>query len=232
MKNPAQKKIKFWAEQDRPREKLRHKGKTTLSDAELIAILLGSGAYGISAVDLSRAILASVDNNLHELALLTCEDLMKFNGIGEAKAVSIVAALELGRRRKDSEIINKSALSTSGEVYAFFKQYLLDLKHEEFWILLMKRNNQILKPVKISSGGISGTLVDAKIIFKHAIENLAAAVILVHNHPSGSKSPSPQDIKLTAELVAAGKIMEVPVKDHLIFTDNGYFSFSDASMLH
>lgn len=225
------KKIKHWAEEDRPREKLRSKGKTALTDSELIAIMIGSGGNETTAVDLSRIILSSVNNNLHDLASLSCEDLVKFKGIGPAKALTIVAALELGRRRKESEFINKDVITTSKEVYSYFRQHLLDLKHEEFWILLLKRNNAIIKAVKISSGGITGTVADTRLIFKHAFEHMAASVILVHNHPSGNRKPSDQDIKLTKGLVTAGKLMEVKVTDHIIFTDNGYFSFSDESMI-
>ncbi|NBA88542.1 DNA repair protein RadC [Emticicia sp. CRIBPO] len=231
MKNPHSNAIKNWAEEDRPREKLRDKGKYALTEAELIAILIGSGNADVSAVELSRQILASVGNDLHELAKLSTNDLMKFKGIGEAKAISIVSALELGRRRKESEYKGKPQISGSRDVYNYFKQFLLDLKHEEFWILLLNKRNVIIKEVRISSGGVSGTFTDSKLIFKHALENLATSLILVHNHPSGNKNASQQDKSITKGLVAAGKILEINVTDHIIFTDNGYFSLADAGMM-
>lgn len=231
MKNPHSNAIKNWAKEDRPREKLRDKGKYALTEAELIAILISSGNSDVSAVELSRQILASVGNDLHELARLSTNELMKFKGIGEAKAITIVAALELGRRRKESEYKGKPQIGGSKDVYNYFKQHLLDLKHEEFWILLLNKRNVIIKEVKISSGGVSGTFTDTKIIFKHALENLATSLILVHNHPSGNKKASQQDANLTKNLVAAGKILEINVTDHIIFTDNGYFSLADAGMM-
>lgn len=231
MKSPHSHSIKDWAEEDRPREKLQSKGKYALTEAELIAILIGSGNSDVSAVELSRQILASVANDLHALAGLSSDDLMKFKGIGQAKAITIVAALELGRRRKESGYRRKIQISGSKDVYDYFKKHLLDLKHEEFWILLLNRRNVIIKEVKISSGGVSGTFTDSKLIFKHALENLATSIILVHNHPSGNKNASLQDKNITSNLIAAGKILEINVTDHIIFTDNGYFSLADADMM-
>lgn len=223
--------ILSWAEEDRPREKLLLKGKAALSDAELIAILIGSGTRELSAVDLSKVILQKAVNNLNELAKLSIKDLMKVKGIGEAKAISIIAALELGRRRKESEIVRRARISSSRDAYEQIQPYLLDLSHEEFWLLLLNRANEVIKPVQVSQGGVSGTVADPKIIFKFAIENLSSAIILVHNHPSGNLKPSEADKELTRRLSAVGKLMEIPVLDHLIFTDGGYLSFADEGML-
>lgn len=223
--------IKSWAEADRPREKLAEKGKASLSDAELIAILIGSGNDEDSAVELSKKILLSVNNNLHELGKLTISDLTKFRGIGEAKAISIMAALELGRRRKEADGNQKVRITTSGHVYNVVYPLVADLPHEEFWILLLNRANQVIKKVNISRGGVSETSVDTKIIFKAAVENLASYVILCHNHPSGNLKPSNADIKLTRKLSEVGKLMEIPVLDHLIIAEKKYFSFADEGLI-
>jgi DNA repair protein RadC len=223
--------ILSWAEEDRPREKLLLKGKAALSDAELIAILIGSGTRELSAVDLSKVILQKAVNNLNELAKLSIKDLMKVKGIGEAKAISIIAALELGRRRKESEGVRRPRISSSRDAYEQIQPYLLDLPHEEFWLLLLNRANEVIKPIQVSQGGVSGTVADPKIIFKFAIENLSSAIILVHNHPSGNLKPSEADKELTRRLSSAGKLLEIPVLDHLIFTDGGYLSFADEGML-
>lgn len=216
---------------DRPREKLLTKGISALSDAELIAILIGSGTPELNAVDLSKLILSSVGNNLNDLAKLRIEDLTKFKGIGEAKAINIVSALELGRRKKDQQYPVKEKISSSRDVYNIMKPHLLDLNHEEFWVLLLNRSNIVLKKVQISNGGVSGTFVDAKLIFKSALDHLASSVILVHNHPSGNIQPSIADKNLTKKLQTAGKSMDIPITDHIIFTDNGYLSFCDEDML-
>lgn len=220
-----------WAEEDRPREKLLLKGKSALSDAELIGILIGSGTRSLSAVDLSRLILKDVNNNLNALAKLNVHDLKKFKGIGEAKAISIVSALELGRRRKESEPEKFPGITCSKDVYDLMKPELMDLPHEEFWILLLNRANKVIKKRSISSGGISGTVADPKIIFKIALENSSSAMILVHNHPSGNLKPSEADLRLTKKLKEAGMLLEIPVLDHLIFTDNSYLSFADEGLL-
>ncbi|MES2730811.1 MAG: DNA repair protein RadC [Bacteroidota bacterium] len=224
-------KILSWAEEDRPREKLMLKGKAALSDAELIGILLGSGIVSMSAVDLAKQILNSVDNNLHQLAKLTVKDLEKFKGIGEAKAITIVSALELGRRRKESDIPKRTKIGGSADIFELMKPRLLDLPHEEFWIVLLNRANIVIKEVQISAGGVSGTVADPKMIFKAALENLASAIILVHNHPSGNLTPSQADRELTRKLKEAGLVLEVPVLDHLIFTDTQYLSFADQNIL-
>lgn len=223
--------IKKWAEEDRPREKLLLKGKSSLSDAELIAILIGSGTASLSAVDLSKQILQHTANNLNDLAKLTVKDLMKFKGIGEAKAISIVAALELGRRRKEVEHLKKPKITSSTDAYEYMKAHLLDLSHEEFWVILLNRANKVIQCKQISSGGVSGTVADPKMIFKSALEELSSSIILVHNHPSGNLKPSQADITLTKKLKEAGKVLEIPVLDHIIFTDENYYSFADENMM-
>jgi DNA repair protein RadC len=223
--------IKNWAEEDRPREKLLLKGKSILSNAELIAILIGSGTKTMSAVDIGMAILAEFDNDLNKIARLTVAELMKFNGIGEARAITIVSALELGRRRKDTDHKKNMRITCAKETYDFIAPDLLDLRHEEFWVIFLKRNNEVIKKEKISAGGVAGTVVDRKIIFNKALECLASYMILVHNHPSGNLKPSNEDIQITKQLKEAGKLMDIPVVDHLIFTDASYFSFADESMI-
>ena len=222
--------IKSWAEEDRPREKLLLKGKSTLSEAELIAILLGSGNKKQTAVELAQHILNHCQNNLGALARLSVKDLQKFNGIGEAKAISIVAALELGRRRKESEPIKKVKINSSTDAFELLNGNLTDLNHEEFWIILLKRNNEVIRKEMISKGGFSGTLVDAKIIFKRALEESASAIILAHNHPSGNLKASKEDIQLTKKLIEAGKSLDIQVLDHIIIADQNYFSFTDQGL--
>ncbi|GAA4404060.1 DNA repair protein RadC [Nibrella viscosa] len=224
-------KILSWAEEDRPREKLMLKGKAALSDAELIAILIGSGTTDMTAVDVSKLILQSVGNNLNDLARLSVKDLSKFKGIGEAKAISIVSALELGRRRREQDRPQRVRITCSRDAYEEIRPHLLDKPHEEFWILLLNRANEVLRPVQISAGGVSGTVADPKLIFKHALEYLASAIILTHNHPSGNLTPSQADKDLTRKLKEAGRVLEIPVLDHLIFTDRTYLSFADEGLL-
>ncbi len=222
--------IKQWAEEDRPREKLLLKGKSVLSEAELIGILIGSGTRTLTAVDLAKQILHSVDNNLNALAKLSINDLKKFKGIGEAKAIAIISALELGRRRKETGQPTVIKITSSKIAYDIMRPHLQDLPHEEFWILLLNRAHQLIKPISISRGGVSGTVADPKIIFKHALESLASGIILIHNHPSGNLNPSQQDISLTKKMKEAGIILEIPVLDHLIYTDSSYFSMADECM--
>lgn len=224
--------IKAWAEDDRPREKLLIKGRSALSDAELIAILIGSGTREVSAVELSQHILNSVNNDLHELGRKQVTDLMKFKGIGEAKAITIAAALELGRRRKSAEHQNRRKITASQHAYEEMLPVYQDLPHEEFWILLLNRSNKVMKRVPISRGGVSGTVADPKLIFKPALDALASSMILSHNHPSGNLSPSRQDIELTRKMIQAGKVLDIAVLDHIIVTDNGYYSFADEGQMH
>jgi len=224
-------KIKDWAIEDRPREKLLMKGISALSDAELIAILIGSGSRNETAVELSKRILEKTNNNLNELAKLTINDLKKEKGIGEAKAISIVAALELGRRRKLSDIINKQKITSSKDIFNIFQPILGDLPHEEFWILLLNRANKIIDKHRISQGGTSGTVIDIRIILKEAIEKLASSLIISHNHPSGNVLPSQQDKEITKKLKDAAALMDITLLDHLIVTDSSYFSFCDEGIL-
>lgn len=223
--------IKSWAEEDRPREKLLLKGKAALSDAELIAILIGSGTPKLTAVDVAKLILTAVSNDLNELAKLTVNDLKKHKGIGEAKAIAIVSALELGRRRKETAAAARTTITCSTDIYNYMKPHLLDLPHEEFWVILLNRANVIMKRIPVSIGGVAGTVADPKIIFKHAIEHLASAIVLVHNHPSGNIKPSAADISLTKKVKEAGALFDLPVLDHLIFADQAYYSFADEGIL-
>ncbi|MCW8897489.1 MAG: DNA repair protein RadC [Flavobacteriales bacterium] len=223
--------IKSWAEEDRPREKLLSKGRSVLSDAELIAILIGSGNRNESAVELSKRILKSIDNDLNKLGKLSVKELIQFNGIGEAKAISIVAALELGRRRKNTDNQLNKNIKSSKDVFEEVIGVMSDLPHEEFWVLFLDRRNAVIKKSNVSKGGVSGTVADAKIIFKEAIQLLASAVILCHNHPSGNLKPSDADMQLTKKMKEIGNMMDVPVLDHLIVTDKSYYSFADEGLM-
>lgn len=223
--------IKNWAAEDRPREKLLMKGKSALSDAELIALLIGSGTATLSAVEVAKLVLQTVGNNLHDLAKLTVKELVKSKGIGEAKAIAIVAAMELGRRRKEQETEEKPKISGSQDAFNLVKGDLMDLPHEEFWVLLLNRANRLIKKRRISEGGVSGTVADPKIIYKFALEELASGIIVVHNHPSGNLTASQSDISLTRKLKDAGKVMEVQLLDHLIIGGQNYFSFADEGLL-
>ena len=223
--------IKNWNEDDRPREKMLQKGRIALSDAELIAILIGSGSRNESAVSLSQRILASAHNNLSELGKLTINDLMHFKGIGQAKAISIVAAMELGRRRRAGEALEKEKITSSRSVFEFLQPLIGELPHEEFWILYLNNSNKIIKSSQLSKGGITGTLVDVRLVFKDAIQLSAVGIILAHNHPSGTIKPSQADIQLTKKLKQAGDSLDIKVLDHLIVTEKSYFSFADENML-
>ncbi len=219
--------IKNWDIDDRPREKLLNKGINSLSHAELIAILISSGSQKESAVDLSKRILASVDNNLHELGKLNLADLQKFHGIGEAKAITILSALELGRRRKLSDVINKKTIHSSKDAFELFQPLLGDIAHEEFWVLLLNSANRIIDKVKISQGGISGTVADVRLILQPAILKSASGLIICHNHPSGNTEASNADIKLTEKVRSAAELFSIKFLDHIIVADKKYFSFSD-----
>ena len=219
--------IKNWSPEDRPREKLVMKGTGALSDAELIAILIGTGTAKITAVELARQVLQHVNNDLHSLARLTVKDLMKIKGIGEAKAITIVAALELGRRRKELEPEAKPKIASSKDAFELLRGDLMDLPKEEFWVLLLNRANRVITKRRISEGGVSGTVADPKIIFKLALEELASGVIVAHNHPSGNLSASQQDIDLTRKLKEGGKLLEIQLLDHIIVAGTRYYSFAD-----
>jgi DNA repair protein RadC len=223
--------IKAWAEEDRPREKLLTKGKQSLSDAELVAILLGSGSRDETAVGLAQRILKSSDNDLNELGKRSIAELTKFKGMGEAKSISVVAAMELGRRRQLTNVKERPQIRSSRDGYLTIASILMDLPHEEFWILLLNRANKVMAREQISLGGVAGTVVDAKVVFRKAIEGMASSIILVHNHPSGNLQPSQQDIDLTKKLKKAGETLDIAVLDHLIITESSYFSFADENLM-
>lgn len=223
--------IKSWAEGDRPREKLMQKGKAALSDTELLAILLRTGSRNMSAVDLAQKILVDSKNKLNELGRLSVGQLMKYKGIGQAKAITIVAALELGRRRRGEEALKRDKITSSTSVYEVMQPIIGDLNHEEFWILYLNNSNKVLQKKRLSQGGITGTLVDVRLTYKTALEIGATAVILAHNHPSGTLKPSQPDINLTKKLKRAGESLDIKVLDHLIVTQKSYFSFADEGIL-
>lgn len=223
--------IKAWSEADRPREKLLLQGRRQLTDAELVAILIGSGSRNETAVDLSKRILNFYQNDLAKVAKVSVKDLSKFKGIGEAKAISIVAALELGRRRKESEKEGLVKITSSKDAYDMLRANLADLTHEEFWVLILNRANFVTSKQFVSKGGQSGTIVDPKIIFKVAIENNAASIVLAHNHPSGNLKASSADVSITKNLVQAGLLLEIPIYDHLIITDHSYLSLADEGLM-
>jgi DNA repair protein RadC len=219
--------ITNWSEDDKPREKLMLKGKSVLSDAELIAILIGSGSRNESAVDLSKRILASVDHNLNALGKLSIAQLINFKGIGEAKAISIIAAMELGRRRRNEDVIELTKITSSKAVFEVMQPIIGELPHEEFWVLFLNNSNKILFKTQLSKGGMTGTVVDVRIVFKIAFEQNAVAIILTHNHPSGKLLASDADIQITKKIKAAGQQLDIPVLDHIIITETGYYSFVD-----
>ncbi|AYN05270.1 DNA repair protein RadC [Flavobacterium sp. 140616W15] len=219
--------ITVWSEDDKPREKLILKGKDALSDAELIAILIGSGSRNESAVDLSKRILSSVDNNLNSLGKLSLAQLITFKGIGSAKAVSIIAATELGRRRRVEDIGELTMITSSKRVFEIMLPIIGELPHEEFWVLFLNNSNNIILKSQLSKGGISGTIVDVRLVFKLALENGATGLILCHNHPSGVLKPSEADKQITNKLKRAGDSLDVKVLDHLIITESKYYSFVD-----
>ena len=231
MPDPVYRAITAWAEEDRPREKLLLKGKHVLSDAELLAILLGKGTVGVSAVALAQDILSSVDNSLHELGKRSVAELTRFKGIGDAKAVTIAAALEIGRRRQMSDLRERPRVTSSRDAFNASAPLLTDLHHEEFWVLLLNKASEVFSRERLSTGGMAGTVVDGKILFKTALDARAAAVIAIHNHPSGSLQPSQADIDLTRRLRKAGELLDLPLLDHLIVSERGYYSFADEGML-
>lgn len=219
--------ITNWSEDDKPREKLMLKGKSVLSDAELIAILIGSGSRNESAVDLSKRILASVNNNLNALGKLSLSQLMQFKGIGEAKAISIIAALELGRRRRAEDTVELKKVTSSKIIFEIMQPIIGELPHEEFWIIYVNNSNKVIAKSQLSKGGITGTLVDVRLVFKTALEMGATGLILCHNHPSGALIPSDADKQITRKLKLAGDSLEIKVLDHLIVTETSYYSFVD-----
>jgi DNA repair protein RadC len=223
--------IKNWAEDDRPREKLLLKGKNVLSDAELLALLLGTGNRNESAVDLAKAVLHEVKDNLVELSRMGINELLGFKGIGKAKAIILIAAMELGRRRNESEVMAKDKITNSNDAFNIFRSAISDLPYEEFWIILLNKANRVIRKCSISEGGVSGTVVDPKKIFKIALDNHASSIILGHNHPSGNIQPSDADHKITKKIKDAGIMLDVAVLDHIIIGDDRYYSFADEGVL-
>ena len=219
--------INQWAEDDRPREKFLLKGKSSLSDSELLAILIGSGSRNESAVQLCQRILFSVDNNLNQLGKLSIQKLTEFKGIGEAKAITIAAALELGRRRRSEDAEELKKINSSKAVFEIMQPIIGELPHEEFWILYLNNSNKVIHKAQLSKGGITGTVVDSRIVFKTAFEQNATSIILTHNHPSGKLAASQADIEITKRLKLAGEQLEILILDHIIITETGYYSFQD-----
>ena len=223
--------IPTWAPEERPREKLLKDGRTSLCDAELIALLLGSGAAGMNALELGRLVLKRSGHNLNTLAELSVKDLMKEKGIGEAKAMALVAAMELGRRRRLQDPVKRYRICSSRDAHNLLYAELCDLPHEEFWIQLLNRANSVIAKKRISSGGVAGTVADPRIIYRTAIEALASSIIVAHNHPSGNLAPSKEDIEVTQKLKGAGKLVDIKLMDHLIIAGDKYHSFADEGML-
>ena len=223
--------IKYWSEDERPREKLLNQGRQYLSNVELIAILLGSGTKKLSAVEIARTLLGKSDNSLHALGRLSIKEYCKIKGIGPAKAISLSAAFELGRRRELAEVKKRKKIRSSQDAYELFAPLLKDGYQEEFWVASLNRANEYLKSDRISIGGVAGTVVDSKLIFKKALDVLASSIVLFHNHPSGNLNPSTNDVLITKNLVAAGKILDIKVLDHLIISEKGYYSFADGGII-
>ncbi|MCB0509409.1 MAG: DNA repair protein RadC [Bacteroidetes bacterium] len=223
--------IHLWKEEERPREKLLLKGKSSLKDAELLAILIGSGTTKQSAVDLCKQILEYVHQDLVQLGKLSIEDLSKFKGVGKAKAISIIAALELGRRRQAENLREIKTITSSKDIYNYLLSELSDLHYEEFWVVFLNHRNKIIGKEKLSSGGLTGTVVDLRILYKSALHRLATSTILVHNHPSGTLRPSQADIRLTRKVKDAGTLLDIQLLDHVIIADTGYYSFADEGLI-
>ncbi|HEY5510231.1 MAG TPA: DNA repair protein RadC [Prolixibacteraceae bacterium] len=223
--------IKTWAVEDRPREKMISRGISSLTDAELIAILISSGNSNESAVELSRRIMESNHHNLHELGKLNCDELKRFRGIGPAKAITLLAAMEIGRRRNQSEALEKDQIKGSRDASNYMRPVIGDLSHEEFWVIFLNRHNKVIEKQKLSQGGMTGTVIDVRLVLKLALEKHATSLIFCHNHPSGNLEPSDADKKITRQLKEAGALMEIPVVDHLIVTQSGFFSFADEGLL-
>ncbi|BEV02998.1 RadC family protein [Chryseobacterium gambrini] len=223
--------IKLLAEDDRPREKFLRKGKSSLSDSELLAIIMGSGSRDETAIELARKILASVNNNWHQLSLLSLKDLMKFKGVGEVKAISIITALEIGRRRASQEIPEKPVISGSDGAYQIFRTHLSDLRTEAFWAIFLNQSNRVIHLAQLTQGGINQSIVDIRVLFKTALDHFSTGIIVAHNHPSGNLKPSREDIEITQKIKEAGKMLGIQLLDHLIVTQNSYFSFSDDGLL-
>ncbi len=220
-----------WAVEERPREKVLANGVLYLSDSELLAILLGSGTKNMTAVELARVILKEAGNSLQVLGKQGISDLIKIKGVGPAKAITLLAALELGRRRAGMQHPEKIPVKSSATVFQIFHPLMGDLEHEEFWLLMLNRANRVVGRYKVSQGGLSGTVIDTRIILKKALDNLASSIIVCHNHPSGNKQPSDADVKITEKLKKAAEMLEIKLLDHVIIADKSYFSFADEGLI-
>ena len=223
--------IKSLAEDDRPREKFLLKGKSAVSDSELLAIIMGSGNREESAVELARKILNSVENNWHRLSQLSIKDLMKFKGVGEAKAISIATALEIGNRKSQQEVLEREQISDSKDVFEILQPHLSDLATEEFWTIFLKHQNKIIYKTCLFRGGIAGSVADIRVIFKMALEHFSTRIIVAHNHPAGSLRPSPEDINITNRIKDAGRLLEIELLDHIIVAQNKFYSFKEEGIL-
>ncbi|WP_407404711.1 DNA repair protein RadC [Chryseobacterium sp.] len=223
--------IKFLADDDRPREKFLLKGKGSLSDSELLAIIMASGSKDETAVELARRILSSVDHSWHQLSLLTTKELTKFKGVGEVKAITIAAALEIGKRRATQEIPDKPKIAGSKDAYQILKLHLEDLRTEEFWALFLNQSNKVIHIEQLTQGGINQSIVDIRILFKAALDHFSTGIIISHNHPSGNLKPSQEDISVTKKIREAGTLLNIQLLDHLIITQNSYLSFADEGLL-
>lgn len=223
--------IKYLAEDDRPREKFRMKGKNALSDSELLAIIMGSGSRNESAVELARRILDSVDNNWSQLSLMSIDDLMKFKGVGEAKAISIATALEIGRRKSKEDVPEKPVIKESKTAVQLLAPYLSDLRTEEFWAVFLSQNNKVIQMKRLTQGGINQSVVDIRILFKNALDCYATSLIVAHNHPSGNLKPSQEDLSVTKQIKEAGELLSIQLFDHIIITQKAYYSFADEGLL-
>lgn len=223
--------IKFLADDDRPREKFLLKGKGSLSDSELLAIIMASGSKDETAVELARRILSTVDHSWHQLSLLTTKELTKFKGVGEVKAITIAAALEIGKRRATQEIPDKPKIAGSKDAYQILKLHLEDLRTEEFWALFLNQSNKVIHIEQLTQGGINQSIVDIRILFKAALDHFSTGIIISHNHPSGNLKPSQEDISVTKKIREAGTLLNIQLLDHLIITQNSYLSFADEGLL-
>ena len=233
MSNPidSYRPIRHWNEDDRPREKLEQKGRAHLSSAELLAILLGSGTRHESAVELAKRLLNQVDNNLVELGKLSLVQMQQIHGIGPAKAITVAAAIELGRRRQEAEPRQRAQIRSSRDLFDLYHPRVADLPHEEFWVSCLNRSNKLIQCRRIGSGGISATVADIRLILKFALECNASSIVLCHNHPSGNMQPSEQDVRLTRSIANAVSYLDIQLLDHVIVTEGGYFSFNDEGKL-
>lgn len=219
--------INHWAEEDRPREKMRTHGATVLSDAELLAILIGSGSTEDSAVELMRKVLGEYHNSLNELGKTSVDELCRYKGIGPAKAITILAATELGKRRKEEEGRERQRILSSSDVYSTFYPLMCDLPTEECWVLLLNQRGNVIDKVRISAGGLSMVVVDVRCILREALLKRAVSIVLCHNHPSGNLKSSPEDDRLTQQLKQAAEVMNIRLVDHVILTDGKFYSYAD-----